>query len=270
MPKKALVADSDIFYVDFLTELLEGRGYEVKKAYDEKQGISFLEENRVNIVFVDILLPIIDGLQLIQLIRQKFMEKPIPIIAVSGAIIEQIGDIETMGANYYIAKGPIQMMAEHIHRIIDKVESDPLLLEFSTEVIEPCKVYPRRATSDLLASMQFQRSITESMGIGVVVVAKDTRIISANSAACEIFQLPNYEMLNRPVADIIPNKERAFFVEGLKTVLIRQDRKTANFPILIHSQPVRFVVSLFKIEEEISGWVVGLYNVDEVLFTDNL
>jgi PAS domain S-box-containing protein len=265
MPRKALVVDSDIFYVEALTKLLEGRGYEVKKAYDGKQGISLLEENRVNIVFLDILLPVIDGLQVIQLIRQKFMETPIPIIVVSGAIIEQIGDIEKMGANYYIAKGPMKMLTEHIHQIVDKIENDPLLLEFSAEVIEPCKVYPRRATSDLLAVVKFQRSIIESFGIGVLVLAKDTRIISANSAACEIFHLPDYEMLNRPVQEIIPIKERTFFVEGLKTVLTQQDKKTANFSILMDSRPVRFVVSLFKAEEEILGWVIGMYNAEDAL-----
>jgi len=46
VPKKALVVDNDFFFVKFLTELLEKRGYEVSKAYDNKASISKLEEER--------------------------------------------------------------------------------------------------------------------------------------------------------------------------------------------------------------------------------
>ena len=44
MPKKAMVVDSDFFFVEFLSGLLEKRGYTVRKAYDGKQGIAGLDE----------------------------------------------------------------------------------------------------------------------------------------------------------------------------------------------------------------------------------
>ena len=39
MSKKALVVDNDFFFVEFLTELLQKRGYNVTSAYDGKEGI---------------------------------------------------------------------------------------------------------------------------------------------------------------------------------------------------------------------------------------
>jgi diguanylate cyclase (GGDEF)-like protein len=39
MAKRALVSDNDFFFVAFLAELLEDRGYEVTKAYDGKEKI---------------------------------------------------------------------------------------------------------------------------------------------------------------------------------------------------------------------------------------
>jgi CheY-like chemotaxis protein len=72
MPKKALVVDNDYFFVEFLTELLEKKGYEIAKAYDGKEGISKLEQGPVDILFVDMIMPKIDGEQLIKLIRKKF------------------------------------------------------------------------------------------------------------------------------------------------------------------------------------------------------
>jgi CheY-like chemotaxis protein len=40
MSKSALVVDNDFFFVEFLTEFLEKRGYEVIKAYDGKEAIT--------------------------------------------------------------------------------------------------------------------------------------------------------------------------------------------------------------------------------------
>ena len=53
MQKKVLVVDSDYFFVEFLSELLLKRGYEVLKAYNGKDGIARLEDNKVDILFAD-------------------------------------------------------------------------------------------------------------------------------------------------------------------------------------------------------------------------
>ncbi|MCX5882929.1 MAG: response regulator [Deltaproteobacteria bacterium] len=67
MSKKALVVDNDFFFVEFLTEILQKRGYEVFKAYDGKEGITRLNEKPVvDVLFVDLVMPKIDGRQMIQ------------------------------------------------------------------------------------------------------------------------------------------------------------------------------------------------------------
>ena len=49
MQKKALVVDNDFFFVEFLSELLAKRGYQVLKAYNGKEGIAKLENDSVDI-----------------------------------------------------------------------------------------------------------------------------------------------------------------------------------------------------------------------------
>ena len=71
MQKKALIVDSDFFFVEFLSDLLEKRGYQVIKAYDGKEGIGKLEDFTVDIIFADLVLPKIDGKQLFRFIRKK-------------------------------------------------------------------------------------------------------------------------------------------------------------------------------------------------------
>ena len=71
MPRSALIVDSDFFFLKFLGELLENRGYEVIQANDGKQGITKLEEGEVDLIFVNIIMPRMDGKQLIDFIRKK-------------------------------------------------------------------------------------------------------------------------------------------------------------------------------------------------------
>ena len=94
MPKKALIVDNNYFFVKFLSELLEKRGYSVIKAYDGMQGIANLEEGPVDIVFADLIMPKIDVRQFIEFIRTRYQAMPFPIVALSGTVIEQLGELD--------------------------------------------------------------------------------------------------------------------------------------------------------------------------------
>jgi len=125
--KTVLVVDNDIFFVEFLTDLLEAREYRVIKAYDGKEGISKLEQGRVDLLFVDLIMPKIDGKQFIKFIRTSYSGAGFPIVALSGVMVEQLDRLEELGADYFIAKGPMEKMAKHIEALLDKIEAEPEL-----------------------------------------------------------------------------------------------------------------------------------------------
>jgi CheY-like chemotaxis protein len=87
MQKKALVVDNDFFFVEFLSDLLVKRGYQVSKAYNGKQGIAELEDKTVDILFSDLILPKIDGRQFFKFIREKYNGNHFPMVALSGSMI---------------------------------------------------------------------------------------------------------------------------------------------------------------------------------------
>jgi len=90
MPRRALIVDDDFFFVEFLGELLGKRGYQVTKAYDGKEGLLKLENGPFDILFTDLIMPKIDGIQFIKIARRKFQNVPLQIIAISGSVVEQI------------------------------------------------------------------------------------------------------------------------------------------------------------------------------------
>jgi len=263
MSRRALVVDNDFFFVEFLAELLEKRGYEVIKAYDGKKGMSSLEEGPFDILFADLIMPKIDGTQLIKIARRKFSDPPFPIIVVSGTLMEQMEDIDDIGADYYVAKGPLQEMEGHLNALMDRIEKQAISPAEKESIIEPGTPYPRQATAELVEKLNFQKAITESIGLGVVVVDRDARIINATSLALEISKKSLEEILNEPITSLLPKGGRVPLIDALKGVARDPGLRKISFNMTVKSQEIRSAVSLLRISGDVVGWVIAMEKIDQ-------
>jgi PAS domain S-box-containing protein len=256
MSKKALVIDNDFFFVEFLAELLEERGYEVMKAYDGKEGISKLKEESVDVIFVDLVMPKIDGKQFIAFVRNKFPDHSFPLVSVSGTIIEQLDDLNKIGADYYIAKGPMEQMADQINIFMDKLEKQPFPIVNGEDIVEPLHLNPRQTTVELMDTVSFYQAVIENIGIGIIMVDKDARIINANSLALAIVGRSLEEILNYPITAIFPKTEKANLINVLKGVIQGEESRKITFYAPIHSQEIRIVVTPLTIDSKVTGWIL--------------
>ena len=258
MEKKVLVVDSDYFFVEFLTELLNKRGYDVLKAYNGKEGIAILEDTAVDIVFADLVLPKVDGFQFFKFIRNKFNGNPIPIIALSGTMIEQLGSLNEIGADYFIAKGPIDQLTIKLNEFMAEIETQPFSPPVDKQVLVAGNVYPRRDAMELLKSLQFHQAVLNCAAAGIIIVDSDTRVINANRAALETIGKQSVDILNCPVADLFINGERAELVEGLKLVQRQADVQQYSFYASFNSHIISVIISSIELNSNPVGWVVVL------------
>jgi CheY-like chemotaxis protein len=162
MQKKALVVDNDFFFVEFLSELLAKRGYQVIKAYNGKEGIAKLENDSVDILFADLILRKVDGRQFFKFIRNKYNGNLCPIVALSGSMIEQLGSLDEIGADYFIAKGPIDQLAQKLNEFMAEIETQSALPPSEKKVLAAGNVYPRRDAMELMDSLLFHQAVINS------------------------------------------------------------------------------------------------------------
>ena len=258
MHKKVLVVDSDYFFVEFLSQLLTKRGYEVLKAYNGKEGIARLEDDTVDILFSDLVLPKVDGPQFFKFIRNKYNGNPFPLVALSGIMIEQLGSLNEIGADYFIAKGPIDQLTIKLNEFITEIETRPFSPPEDKKVLATGSVFPRRDAMELLNALQFHQAVIECAAAGIIIVDSDTRIINANRTALEIIGKRSVEVLNCPVADLFVSAERADLVEGLKLVKRQVDIKKYSFYATLNSRIIGTLISSLGLKSEFVGWVVVL------------
>jgi CheY-like chemotaxis protein len=261
MPRSALIVDSDFFFAKFLGELLENRGYEVIQADDGKQGIAKLEEGEVDLIFINIIMPKMDGKQLIGFIRKKYPEGTFSIIGMLDAIVELQEMLKEIDADYYLQKKPMSKMTDYVGHFLDLIETDPFSLPSDEIIFDPEDVFRRRGTVDLLEAWNFQQGITESAGMGIIVIEKDARIVYANSLTLKILNKSLTEVLSQKITSIFPRSENRKMVNALREVALNQGWRKLAFEITINSEETRVIVSLLKVNHEIAGWVMVLEDI---------
>ena len=258
MEKKALVVDADYFFVEFVSELLVKRGYAVTKAYDGKDGISKLEDLPHDVMFVDLVMPKVDGSQFIDFVRLKYGPNHFPIVALSGVMVEQLGSLKEIGADYYMAKGPIDKLTVQLNGLMAEIETRPQSPPDQFKVMQTSGVYPRRDAVGLLNSLKFHQAIIESIAIGVIVVDIDARIVNANPVAFEILGKSPTEVLNHPVIDIFPKEAKPQLGSALKQVAQLPKRTKMSFLADFNDRSIRTSISVISLSSSNAGWVLVL------------
>jgi len=102
---KVLVIDDSNFICKQIKTILEPRNYKVTKALSAKKGLSYLYEKEFNLLILDMELPDIHGLKVLELIRKDIRFLSLPIIVLSGtATPEIIRNSLKNGANDFLKK----------------------------------------------------------------------------------------------------------------------------------------------------------------------
>lgn len=98
-----LIADDDPLILSLLRDILRPVGYQVVEAANGNQALNQLRQRKVDLIIADLMMPGMDGLELIRIVRKEFPE--IFIIAISGGFGEQFLPIaEVLGSQAILPK----------------------------------------------------------------------------------------------------------------------------------------------------------------------
>ena len=100
-----LVADDDPDIVAIAKTTLEGTGYGVQIANNGLEVFTRLEEQKPDLIILDIIMPHMDGLEVLQQLKGNADYSSIPVILIT-AKIQQENMVRgyNLGADYYITK----------------------------------------------------------------------------------------------------------------------------------------------------------------------
>jgi len=106
MPKKILIIEDDKFLSEMYATKLKEAGFEVEAAYDGEEGLYAAEEFNPDLILLDILMPKMDGVQVMKKLREDSWGKNVPVILLTKLDLDdqKLREIVQYGAAYYLVK----------------------------------------------------------------------------------------------------------------------------------------------------------------------
>ena len=100
---KVLLIEDDASVADYISEGLRAAGYEVTSVADGELGLASASSEQFDVMVIDRMLPGLDGLSLVEQLREADDPTPILILSALGEVDDRVRGLQS-GADDYLAK----------------------------------------------------------------------------------------------------------------------------------------------------------------------
>lgn len=101
--KKLLIVDDDLAFFILLEKVLAPAGFECANAPDGKTGLQMVDDAAFDLIILDIMLPGINGMEVLTKIRNRDKKTPILMLTAKGEESDLVAGLDA-GADEYLAK----------------------------------------------------------------------------------------------------------------------------------------------------------------------
>ncbi len=100
-----LIVDDDDRLREFVRVNLEMEGYVVREARSVEEGLAALEDESPDLILLDVMMPQVDGWEMLRRVQERHGVGAIPVVMFSGKVDDQtMEDAESRGAQAFIGK----------------------------------------------------------------------------------------------------------------------------------------------------------------------
>ncbi len=143
--KKILIVDDEPDILEFLQYNLKKEGYNVVTAGDGKQALDVAAAEKPDLIILDIMMPVLDGVEACRQLRSKkeFKETPIAFLTARDEDFSQITALDVGGDDYITKPIKPRVLLSRIGALLrrtNKAMDDQLVINLHDLVIDKSKV----------------------------------------------------------------------------------------------------------------------------------
>ncbi len=183
-----LIVDDNILVLKTYEGVLKKRGFHVLTASNGENALQILDQEKISLILLDVILPDISGLEILKLIKSKPETEGIFVVLISSMATSSVNQIEGMelGADGYLVKPmPAWELALRVNGFL-KHKRTIELLKFSEERYRRISEETKEALKE---SNTYLRAILENNSNIFVALDKDCKIRFANKPAQEMAKI---------------------------------------------------------------------------------
>ena len=131
-----LLIEDDTEAARFLVKGLRESGYSVDHAADGREGLFRATEGQFDLVVTDRMLPHIDGLAIIELMRRKGLTTPVLVLSALGSVDDRVKGLKAGGDDYLTKPFAFAELLARIEALLRRRSSAPQATRLQVEDLE--------------------------------------------------------------------------------------------------------------------------------------
>jgi two-component system OmpR family response regulator len=148
---RILIVEDDAITASFIMKGLKQAGFVVEHACDGEEGLHLASTASYDAAVVDIMLPKLDGIMLIEELRRRKFTTPIIILSAKGTVDDRVKGLRAGGDDYLIKPFAFSELLARIQSLIRRVNSisEPTTLTMGDLMIDLLKRKVLRAGKEV-------------------------------------------------------------------------------------------------------------------------
>jgi two-component system OmpR family response regulator len=122
---RCLLIEDDTRTAGFIIKGLKQAGFVVEHAADGETGLFLALSETFDVMIVDIMLPVLDGLTLIERLRQKKVVVPVIILSAKGTVDDRVRGLQKGGDDYLVKPFAFSELLARIQAVMRRTASIP-------------------------------------------------------------------------------------------------------------------------------------------------
>jgi two-component system OmpR family response regulator len=129
---RALIVEDDATIAEFVAKGLREAGFVVEHAADGEAGLQLASATTPDVAIVDVMLPKLDGLTLIQAMRQRRIMTPVLILSARHTVDDRVRGLESGGDDYLTKPFAFPELLARVQALIRRSTGAPAASELTT------------------------------------------------------------------------------------------------------------------------------------------
>src|SRR3989339_49193 len=191
---KILTIDDESYIRQSIRTYLEDYEFTVFEAENGKKGIEVFDREHPDLVLLDLRMPEMDGLQVLEVLRDRAPDIPLVIASGTGNISAVVGALH-LGAWDYILK-PIEDLSVLYHSV-QKCLKESRLKKENQQYQERLEELVIERTRELKKSEERYKAIFEYTGTAAIIIELDDTISMVNSKFAELAGMARQDIVGK-------------------------------------------------------------------------